>query len=676
MWIGETAPDRHDHSRTLCSIQISGANGWFEEQALPLNPGLVAVIGRKGMGKSALNELVAYAAGAWQDDPLSFIHRSRPHLNGIRIRLNWGDGRIVDHAIAAKGVASTAGEVRYLSQRFVERLCADHQADGDLVKEIEAVIFAHLAPTETLNASSFADLREKRTTTIRQEQRRLVGELQRLHREIHELYKRSLSVPERRARMETLRKERRSIHEQMPQPGTEEEQRIATELQTMRDALAVAIARQAGHKETLLRIDGIREKVQAFRVEMERFWSDIAADLREVGVPEGDRGGFEPAYVGDVNRPLEARRDAITRAMDELEGAENDPARGTIRALQLLVLHLGDRSTADQAKKQRMAELQKRLAAIDLELARIEKEIETIEGAEAEKLGTLRSARRKAYADYFETLRREQAVLAELYRPLEEHLGRAHEEARQVKFGIRWKVDVDAWIERGMQLFDGRKSLPYQTPDALKEAALEHLLPGWQGGPAEEFGAGIDRFLHRFGEDPGSVVPGILKTNFTPVDFFDWIYSVDHIRLNYGLSYQATALENLSPGTKGIVLLILYLAMDNQDTRPLLIDQPDENLDNESIYDLLATYFRSAKQRRQILLITHNPNLVMNTDAEQIVVATCMKGENGLPSMSYVSGAIENAVRPDGIRQRACRVLEGGEKAFHQRERRYALRRA
>jgi DNA repair exonuclease SbcCD ATPase subunit len=81
------------------------------------------------------------------------------------------------------------------------------------------------------------------------------------------------------------------------------------------------------------------------------------------------------------------------------------------------------------------------------------------------------------------------------------------------------------------------------------------------------------------------------------------------------------ALENLSPGTKGIVLLILYLGMDIGDSRPLIVDQPDENLDNESIYRLLTSYFKSAKKRRQIVLITHNPNLVVNGDSEQIVVA-------------------------------------------------------
>jgi hypothetical protein len=172
----------------------------------------------------------------------------------------------------------------------------------------------------------------------------------------------------------------------------------------------------------------------------------------------------------------------------------------------------------------------------------------------------------------------------------------------------------------------------------------------------------------------GEGVQEILRSSYSAADFFDWLYSVDHISLAYGMSYQGTSLENLSPGTKGIVLLMLYLAMDADDKRPLLIDQPDENLDNESIYSLLATYFRKAKTRRQILLITHNPNLVVNTDAEQIVVAECLKGSDGIPKFTYISGAIEDS-KPDGARRTACRILEGGEDAFLRRERRYALTR-
>lgn len=135
-------------------------------------------------------------------------------------------------------------------------------------------------------------------------------------------------------------------------------------------------------------------------------------------------------------------------------------------------------------------------------------------------------------------------------------------------------------------------------------------------------------------------------------------------------------LEKLSPGTKGIVLLILYLGMDIGDTRPLIVDQPDENLDNESVYNLLTTYFKKAKTRRQIILITHNPNLVVNGDSEQVIVASCERRQNGIPHITYHSGSLEDIAPGDrGIRQQVCRILEGGSDAFLKRERRYSIAR-
>ena len=156
-----------------------------------------------------------------------------------------------------------------------------------------------------------------------------------------------------------------------------------------------------------------------------------------------------------------------------------------------------------------------------------------------------------------------------------------------------------------------------------------------------------------------------MRLGVTVQDVFEWLYEVDHVRLSYGLKYNGVELEKLSPGTKGIVLLILYLGMDVADSRPLIVDQPDENLDNESIYKLLTAYFKTAKKRRQIILITHNPNLVVNADSEQVIVATAERRENGFPHITYQSGALEDNVPEDrGIRQQVCRILEGGADAF------------
>ncbi|MET4356421.1 hypothetical protein ABIC08_006384 [Bradyrhizobium sp. RT9b] len=672
VWIGEEPPTLHDKSRTLAAVKLSDVD-WFETATYSLNPGLVAIIGQKGMGKSAINDLVAYAAGSWQDaDKDSFIDRARPHIKGMSIGLVWGDGRETAVNVTAKGAASEKREVRYLSQKFVERLCADHAANGELTREIEAVIFAYLNPTETLNASNFHDLREKRTSGVIAEQRRLQEDLRRLHREISDLYNRRLSIPERRAKEAALLKEREGVVSQIPPATSDEEAKVAAELQTERDALAKLIDLVGTQRETLLRLDQLAEKFAAFQGEMDRFWNGIAPELRTLAIPEEHWNAFRPSFQGDVAAPIDHRKAEISASITQLEGDVTSPAHGTLHFHQTRVRQLSALTTADEAKRSRIVDLQNRIAAIDTELRRARNEIDTIEGPESEQLSSLRMQRRSTYYAYFDTLDKERKILAELYEPLQQHLSLGEQQERHLDFAIRQNVDLDGWIEKGARLFNQRKRLPYPTQDDMAAAATEHLLPAWKSGSHSELEEGLNKFLQPYGE-AGTTVGDYLKPSQTVADFFDWLYSTDHISLTYGLSYNSTPLENLSPGTKGIVLLILYLAMDKKDTRPLLIDQPEENLDNESIYSLLASYFRKAKLRRQILLITHNPNLVVNTDAEQVIVAHCVKENGGLPSFSYSAGALEDCENIQSTQHQVCRILEGGAAAFQKRERRYSL---
>ncbi len=96
-------------------------------------------------------------------------------------------------------------------------------------------------------------------------------------------------------------------------------------------------------------------------------------------------------------------------------------------------------------------------------------------------------------------------------------------------------------------LFDQRRTIPYGTIQDLGNTARRILGPAWMSGDPEKIGAAHAQFLEEFG----------------------------HIRLSYGLKYNGVELEKLSPGTKGIVLLILYLGMDVADSRPLVVDQPE-----------------------------------------------------------------------------------------------------
>ena len=117
--------------------------------------------------------------------------------------------------------------------------------------------------------------------------------------------------------------------------------------------------------------------------------------------------------------------------------------------------------------------------------------------------------------------------------------------------------------------------------------------------------------------------------------------------------------------------MLLYLALDNADDRPLIIDQPEENLDPKSVFDELVSLFVLAKEKRQVIMVTHNANLVINTDAGQVIVADAgPHPDGGLPCITYRAGGLEDAE----MRKAVCDILEGGEHAFRERARRLRVR--
>jgi ABC-type lipoprotein export system ATPase subunit len=673
--IGETPPVYYDVSRVIRSVKLSNPAGWFDEVEIPLNPGLVSVIGKKGSGKSALAEIIAHAADSWAtDEPGSFKKRAGAHLKNLDVTLTWGNGKATSKRLGDE--QSDDKKVRYLSQKFVERLCADDHIGIELVREIEAVIFSNLDPTETLNASNFEELRVIKTEGIHDEGQRLKQEVVDLIREECRLLAEAKKLGDKRQRIATLKNEEKGLLEQMPKPATDEEKKVLEQLQKRRDELVAAQNIVAGDKQRIQKIADIKTKLTSFRAQMARFSRELAPLLDEVGVPPADRSPFTPSFPGNTDAPLDKRAKELQTVISGKEGAEQNPAQDTIRWLEAQIKTLEQKESLDKARQKRIKEIQTRIAAIGTEVKRIEAEIRQIEGPGAERIKATHAERVASYGTYFENLKQERKTLEELYEPVRKKLAPADgKDDQNLEFSIRWEVDLPRWLERGTKLFDQRKTLPYGNFQQLSQKAAEILVPAWSSGESDAIRAAHDDFLSEFRKKEYKA-RDYLREGVEDTELLEWLYEVDHVRLAYGLKYNRVDLEKLSPGTKGIVLLILYLGMDTADSRPLIVDQPDENLDNESIYELLRKYFQNAKSRRQIILISHNPNLVVNADSEQVLIATATPRENGLPHITYQMGSLENSAEDgSGIRQRACRILEGGDTAFLKREGRYAITR-
>ena len=119
-----------------------------------------------------------------------------------------------------------------------------------------------------------------------------------------------------------------------------------------------------------------------------------------------------------------------------------------------------------------------------------------------------------------------------------------------------------------------------------------------------------------------------------------------------------------SPGQKSAAILAFIL---NSGENPLIIDQPEDDLDNSLIYSLVVKSIRKMKSKRQIIIVTHNPNIPVLGDAEGIIVLE----RNNQGKVTFRKGKKAGCIEEKLIREGICEIMEGGEDAFRKRERKY-----
>lgn len=126
-------------------------------------------------------------------------------------------------------------------------------------------------------------------------------------------------------------------------------------------------------------------------------------------------------------------------------------------------------------------------------------------------------------------------------------------------------------------------------------------------------------------------------------------------------------LDKLSPGQKSTAILLLIMQASHD---PLLIDQPEDDLDNRFIYDDIVQRLRAAKPSRQFLIATHNANIPILGDAEQIVVLDAQeRGGPPVRGLLRTRGSIDTT----HVRDAAEHILEGGREAFALRQAKYRV---
>ncbi|MBR9911513.1 MAG: ATP-binding protein [Gammaproteobacteria bacterium] len=697
--VGAEPPSSATPSQVISRIDFLDAP-WMEAPAIPLNPGLVAIIGARGSGKTALADIIAagcdsipveaWNAKEWANP--SFLVRARPLVRDAKVQVKWAAGDPETRALDGSDANAPHSyeRVRYLSQQFVEDLCSSSGLTDGLIREIERVIFeAH--PDDARGGSlDFSELLERHASRHRLARAREAEAVAQISDRIStEMEKEKLvaGYEAEAAKKKKLVDAYTADRAKLVSKGSEERAKRHEELAGFSNEIRAKLRQLTNQRQTFL---AMQDEVKDMRR------NQAPEALRQVQARHahsGMSGEQWAAFLMDYTGPVDDQLTNYTKWVDEeiakLKGTvpppsdlntayfpnDTDLSTLTQAVLEAEMERLEKLVNADKDAQRRYAALSKHIATETAALQTLTAKLNDAEGAGG-RVRELQAEREEAYGRAFDALVAEQAVLQELYAPLMERLSTSSGTLNKLSFSVQRIADVGQWADTAEDgLIDLRKGGAFRGKGTLQQKANEALKATWETGDSTAVIAAMAEFRRLYQTDllEHSPVARADQAEFRAwlKRFAQWLFSTDHIEIRYGIDYDGVDIRKLSPGTRGIVLLLLYLGLDDKDDRPLIIDQPEENLDPKSVFDELVQLFIEAKSRRQVIIVTHNANLVINTDADQIILAEAgPHPHDALPQISYRSGGLENAE----IRKVVCEILEGGEAAFQERARRLRVR--
>jgi ABC-type dipeptide/oligopeptide/nickel transport system ATPase component len=684
-YVGSTPPVIASPSQVISAIEIVDAP-WAKSPRLLLNPGLVTIIGARGSGKTALVDMLALGCDAMphQTNEASFLSRAGDLLIDQSVRLEWQAGDPIERSLTGINFeAEDYPRARYLSQKFVEDLCSARGMTDSLLSEIERVIFESHSLAERDGTMAFDELVSLRADRFREARSRGEENLANLSDEIGTELEKQNQISPLTKQVEDKKKQIQRLNLDRGKFAVKGNEKRVERLAT----LSAAAEKIRGYVQFF---HSQEQKLLALKDEVENLRTHQAPDAlrttqqkyKDTRLKPEEWSAFLLDYTGDVDQTLTDRIAEAQKNAKEWKGTpptnadptepyiadEAELENETLAKLDAEIERIKKLVSVDQQTIAKLTAILRTIAQEQVALQRLEEKLKDAQAA-PERKKILVQERQDAYTRVFEAVIAEQDVLIELYKPLMSRLEVEKGTLNKLSFQVKRVADVTTWAANGESLLDLRRRGPLKGAGSLLQSAEKILRSSWENGTAQEVSTAMTAFRNEseptFLEQARQGDPATFRE--WSKEFAKWLYGTSHVSIEYSINYDSVDIRKLSPGTRGIVLLMLYLALDDQDDRPLIIDQPEENLDPKSIYDELVELFMQAKSKRQVIMVTHNANLVVNTDADQIIIAEVGSSAPGnLPPITYTSGGLED----QSIRAKVCDILEGGERAFIERARR------
>ncbi|MGD7708136.1 TrlF family AAA-like ATPase [Microlunatus sp. Y2014] len=662
----------------------------FFDYEIPLNTGFVAVVGNKGQGKSALLDCIALAGNSSRNREFAFLTSTR-FLSSTSLKvakeyyseLEWATGARRRAQLPDEHDRSAPVSVEYLPQAFVERVCNIDPASGDadeFERELRTVLFTHIRDEDRAGEKTFDALLAQKTRVsqdvidrLRDDLRPVVGSYaalaafragNRLHEVEGRLTLKEAEVAAAEAALQGAKDTLAAIDSASRDDGeltvlkqrSEEIESTRTELlsrQTENEQ------RRAQARQSLSGMETIAQKADALRADAADLNAQAEAILRDSGDPyisvtinraryEGWRATLDTSLTtwraehDDLVRDIEAQEEARRQNAEALAAADSARERARQRVLQSeerVAALVGDEN--DDESLNGLKALRTRIIEAPAEMDRLREQI-------IEHAGRIHAA-----------LIAQLDAVESLYAPASEFIS----QAEVVKnAGLEFNAELrmlPSWrsIPTGL---DGRRNGDFSDwladlPQRIEDTSWEQL--------SAQLREAVIRLEHERGEpdDPFRNPASALRSTTTLDEFLMSMLDLSWLEVRFGLTGDGLPLSQLSPGQRGLVLALFYLVVDRR-TTPLLLDQPEENLDNETIASKLVPAIHEAAGRRQTIVVTHNANLAVVGDADQIIHCQLQDQQ-----FRVSSGSIAEL----DVAQFALNVLEGTKPAFDNRRHKY-----
>jgi ABC-type lipoprotein export system ATPase subunit len=675
---------------------------WFRQE-IPLNPGLIAVIGRKGSGKSALAEIIALLGNTHRYREFTFLEKDRFRNAKSRLadqfegQLNWFGGPPSGPMVLSSTPATSDVErVAYLPQLFLERICNEiaEGESGRFYSELQGVIFSHIPVSLQYGCGNLSELIKLKTEEREKAINMLKEKLAKLNAELYDSIARN--HPNNRNKVgkqyETILEEIKSLRRSgrpphVAKPVTSGAQNPAAievdKLKQRRRRLLLFRDRVQGIRDRyslrLQRIGKLRARIGNLRDQFDEGILEVEEIALQLDLKVSDLIELK-IKTESVDALEEKSADLVRRSVTVLEASGPDSLMEKLRSIETSISTETERLTGPQREYQKYLEELTRWRHAIYSLIGNEDLPNSARGLKTEqdnietlpsRISALLSERINVSEAIFAEKVALQEAYRELHRPVQDFIETSAnaEVENQLSFSVA--IQESGFADRFLQYIHQGRVGSFMGQSEGRDR-VQRILDTTDFSSAEDVKAFLAEVRLNLESDRRSADPQPVEferqlvEGVTPADLDNFLFGLEYLKPEFELGWGGKHLNQLSPGEKGTLLLVFYLLVDQLNI-PFVIDQPEENLDNETVFQTLVPCVRRARNRRQVILITHNPNLAVVCDADQIIHAAIDKTTGN--TVSYTSGSIEDKA----INQLLVDVLEGTRPAFDSREAKYEI---